>query len=41
MSLMQEKMQENGNVWNEELVNEHKEEMLSLLTKEIKKYKKA
>lgn len=41
LQLMQEKMQENGNVWNEELVNEHKEEMLSLLTKEIKKYKKA
>lgn len=34
-------MQENGNIWNEELVNKHKEEMISLLTKEIEKYKKA
>lgn len=41
LQLMQEKMQENDNIWNEELVNKHKEEMLSLLTKEIDKYKKA
>ena len=34
-------MKENDNIWNEELVNKHKEEMLSLLTKEIDKYKKA
>ena len=41
LQLMQEKMKENDNIWNEELVNKHKEEMLSLLTKEIDKYKKA
>ena len=41
LQLMQEKMQKNDNIWNEELVNKHKEKMLSLLTKEIDKYKKA
>ena len=41
LQLMQEKMKENGNVWDEELVDKHKEEMISLLTKEIEKYKKA
>jgi hypothetical protein len=38
---MQEKMKENGNIWNEELVNKHKAAMISLLTKEIEKYKTA
>lgn len=41
LQLMQEKMKENGNIWNEELVNKHKAAMISLLTKEIEKYKKA
>ena len=41
LQLMKEEMQENDNIWNEELVNKHKEEMISLLTKEIEKYKKA
>ena len=38
---MQEIMKENGNIWNEELVKKHKEEMIMLLTREIEKYKKA
>ena len=41
LQLMQEIMKENGNIWNEELVKKHKEEMIMLLTREIEKYKKA
>ena len=37
--LMQEKMQKNNNNWSEELVNEHKKEMITILSKEIEKYK--
>ena len=39
LQLMQEIMKENGNIWNEELVKKHKEEMIMLLTREIEKYK--